>query len=312
MKTVFIDGNQGTTGLRIQERLSGRKDIQLLCLREEERKLLPSRIQMAREADVTVLCLPDEASRELVNGLKDGEGRIIDASTAYRTDVRFVYGFPELEPDRPAEIASAGRIAAPGCHASGAVAAIYPLIKAGLLSPDALVSLTSLTGYSGGGKKMIAQYEDDRRDSHLHGPRPYAVTQSHKHLPEIMKVCGLTYAPVFQPIVCDEYSFMLTCLPLHCAMLNRPTTPEDLTDIYRRHFEGMRTISVLEPNGEASIDSLKLMGTDGMELFVTGNEERMIVCARFDNLGKGASGTALECLNLALGFDMCEGLTLPD
>lgn len=308
MKTVFIDGSQGTTGLRIQERLSGRSDIRLLSLGEEERKLLPSRLRMAKEADATVLCLPDEASRELVDGLEEGEGCIIDASTAHRTDSRFVYGFPELDNDRPAQIAKAKRIAVPGCHASGAIALIYPLIKAGVLGGDALLSLTSLTGYSGGGKKMIAEYEAADRDPHLHGPRPYAVTQQHKHLPEIVKVCGLSVPPVFQPIVCDDYGFMLVSLPLHQAMLKKPLALDELAALYQAHYQGAKLIEVLAPNAEPSIDSLRLASTDSMEIMLTGGEGRMILSARFDNLGKGASGAAIQCLNLALGVEMTTGL----
>ncbi|MDD3333989.1 MAG: N-acetyl-gamma-glutamyl-phosphate reductase [Eubacteriales bacterium] len=310
MKTVFIDGNQGTTGLRIQQRLKARADLTLLQLPEEERKLLPARLEMAKQADATVLCLPDDASRELVAGLADNEGRVLDASTAHRTDPRFVYGFPELFPNREAEIAASRRIAVPGCHASGSVALIEPLIGAGVLSRDALLCLTSFTGYSGGGKKMIAQYEQDGRDPHLHGARPYAVSQSHKHLPEIMAVCSLRTAPVFQPVVCDDYSFMLVSLPLHSAMLEKPMDPDSLTEVFQKHYAGSPVIRVLPPNEESSIDSLSLSGKDGMEIFVTGNSERMICYARFDNLGKGASGAAVECLNLALGAPMTAGLEL--
>ena len=311
MKTVFIDGNQGTTGLRIRERLAGREGVTVVSLPEEERKLLPSRIRMAKQADASILCLPDEASRELVAALPDGEGRIIDASTAHRTDPRFVYGFPELKPHAAERIAASRRIAVPGCHATGAISLLYPLLKAGALAPDAPLCLTSLTGYSGGGKKMIARYEAANRDRALDGPLPYAVGQEHKHLPEIVSVCGLTQPPIIQPIVCDVYSYMLVGLPLWGGLLRQSLDAEGLTALYRAHYPAGGLVQVLDPNPEKELDSLALAGTDGLQLFVTGNGPRMIAYARFDNLGKGASGAAVECLNLAFGFPPETGLVLP-
>lgn len=310
MKTVFIDGNQGTTGLRILERLSGREDISILTLPSDLRKDLAARADMARRADATVLCLPDDASRELVAALGDTEGVILDASTAHRTDPRFVYGFPEIAQGRAAEIAQSRRIAVPGCHASGCIAILRPLTQAGVLKADAPLALTSLTGYSGGGKKMIAQYEDAARAQNLHAPRPYATKQSHKHLPEIMHVCGLETAPVFQPIVMDVYSGMLVSLPLTQRMLTKATALAEVGDIYRAFFKGCALVKVLPDNPEAVIDSVAASGSDQMELFVTGNDERMIVYARFDNLGKGACGAAIECLNLVLGAQPTTGLNL--
>ena len=304
---VFIDGEQGTTGLRVRERLAKRGELELVSLPDGERKSLEARLAAAREADVSILCLPDDASRELVAALGDS-GRVVDASTAHRTDPRFVYGFPEVEKGAAARIAAANRVAVPGCHACGCIALIKPLMDAGLLSPDAPLALTSLTGYSGGGKSMIASYEDAARPAELHAPRPYAVAQAHKHLPEITAVCGLSAPPVFQPIVCDLYSGMLTSLPLPKGVFARQCHPEELREVYARHYAGAELISVAPLNAEASIDSVKLAGSDAMEILVTGNAERMLVYARFDNLGKGASGAAIQCMNLMLGLNMTEGL----
>ena len=245
MFSVFIDGDQGTTGLRVRDRLAGREDISLLSLPEEKRKDLDARAAMARRADATILCLPDAASRELVAALGEEEGVILDASTAHRTDPRFTYGFPELGAVQAKAVSSARRIAVPGCHASGCIALVKPLIAAGLLSPDAPLSLLSLTGYSGGGKRMIADYQAPDRPANLHAPRPYAVGQSHKHLPEIMHVCGLTRPPVFQPVVMDVFSGMLVSLPLTEGILSRRASLAEVSDTYRAFFEGAALVRVL-------------------------------------------------------------------
>lgn len=310
MAAVFIDGDQGTTGLRVRERLARRKDITLLSLPEERRKELSARLELARRADATILCLPDAASRELVDALGEHEGVILDASTAHRTDPRFVYGFPELGAAQAKALQSARRIAVPGCHATGCIALVKPLVEAGLVAPSAPLAITSLTGYSGGGKRMIADYEAPGRPAALHAPRPYAVGQAHKHLPEIMHVCGLDRPPVFQPIVMDVFSGMLVSLPLTEGVLARRAALEELDGVYRAFFRDAALVRVLEPNPEASLDSAALSGSDRMELFVTGNDDRMIAYARFDNLGKGACGAAIECLNLALGASPLEGLVL--
>lgn len=310
MATVFIDGSQGTTGLRIERRLRERPGIQLLSPAPDERKDLQARVRLARQADVTILCLPDDASRELVDALGPQEGRVIDASSAHRTDERFVYGFVELKREQARRIAQSRRVSVPGCHAGGCVALARPLVKGGALAADAPLSFTSLTGYSGGGKKMIADYQRLGRDPALGAPRPYALGQQHKHLPEVVRYAGLSVAPVFLPVVVDVYSGMLVCLPLPTGIMRRAFTPEELTDLYRVFYEGQPLIRVLDPNPGTSLDSMKLSGEDGMELFVTGNAERVAAWARFDNLGKGASGAALACLNLMLGRPLTEGLTL--
>lgn len=310
MATVFIDGNQGTTGLRIVQRLSGRKELTLLTLPGDERKSLSARVAMARKADITFLCLPDDASRELVNALEDGAGRVIDASTAHRTDPRFTYGFAELSPAQARAIANSGRVAVPGCHAGGCVALLKPLMAAGAFKPGVPLALTSLTGYSGGGKKMIAEYEASDLPAPMRAPRPYAVSQAHKHLPEIVHVCGLEAPPVFQPIVIDFFSGMLVSLPLQQSMLAKPFSLAETGKLYRDFFNGQPLVRVLPENPEPAVDSVRLSGMDGMELFVTGNDDRMIAYARFDNLGKGASGAAIQCMNLMLGLPMTDGLVM--
>ncbi len=319
MPTVFIDGNQGTTGLKIVERVSGRPELELLTLPEAERKSLPARLEMAKQADITFLCLPDEASRELVAALPEGAGTIIDASTAHRIEPDFAYGFPELDARFERAIKKARRIAVPGCHASGAVGLLYPLVKARVLPGSAPVSISSITGYSGGGKAMIAEYEAPDRDPSLKAPRPYGVKQFHKHLAEITEICGLAKPPVFQPIVCDFYSGMLVGIPMTIEWLSAVGGAgmkarggvDFLTNIYRNHYAGQRLVKVLAPNANSFLSPLSMAGTDGIEIFVTGNDERMIVYARFDNLGKGASGAAVQCMNLRLGLEETAGLVIP-
>lgn len=308
MTKVFINGGSGTTGLRIVERLSARSDIELVSLPEELRKDPAAQAELAAQADITFLCLPDDASRALIAALGDTKGRVLDTSTAFRTDARFAYGFPELSPAHEAAVKQANRVAVPGCHASGAIALLYPLVQAGALLPDAELSLTSLTGYSGGGKKMIAEYETPGRDGALRSPRPYAVTQAHKHLPEIVHVCGLAETPIFQPVLGDYYAGMLVSLPLRPNRLRKPLTLSGLTALYRAHYAGQPLIRVRDANPEAYLAANAMAGSDGMELFATGTDERAIVCARFDNLGKGASGAAIQCMNLMLGLPAQTGL----
>lgn len=307
---VWIDGSHGTTGLRLAQRLAGRPDIKLLSLPEEKRKDVSARVQTAKSADATFLCLPDDAAKEMVAAL-EGEGRLVlDTSTAHRTDARFAYGFPELSPVFARAIENGSRIAVPGCHASGAIALLYPLIAAGVLSSDAPVCVTSLTGYSGGGKAMITQYESQGRDAALSAPRPYGVTQAHKHLPEITRVCSLSRPPIFQPIVDDYYSGMLVSVPLFPQFFQRPMGILDLTELYRAHYAAQPLISVLSPNPEPLPAANALAGRDGMQVFLTGSDERMIACARFDNLGKGASGAAIECMNIHFGLAPATGLSI--
>jgi len=302
MYKVFINGSGGTTGLRIHDRLAQRPDLELLGLPEEQRKDVAAQAALARQADVTVLCLPDGASRAFMDALGDPGGKVLDTSTAFRTDARFAYGFPELSQEHEEAIRRSSRVANTGCHAAGAIALLYPLLKAGVIARDMPVSITSITGYSGGGKKMIAEYEAENRAEALNAPRAYAVSQSHKHIPEIVQVCGLEEPPVFQPVVADFYNGMLVSIPLHPRWMAKPLEVDGLTAVYRAHYAGKPMMRVLDVNPEPAIAANALADTDAMEIFLTGGNGRMIACARFDNLGKGACGMAIQNLNLMLGI----------
>ena len=305
MTKVFIDGSAGTTGLRIRERLSGRPDLELVTLPEELRKDPSARQDALNSAGVAFLCLPDAAAVEAVSLVTSPDTVIIDTSTAHRTAEGWVYGFPELKGQRE-KISAAKRIANPGCHASGFIALVAPLVEAGLLAPDARLSCFSLTGYSGGGKKMIAEYEADGRDSLLDAPRQYGLSQSHKHLPEMAKVCGLAYAPVFCPIVAPYYAGMEVTVPLTPADIC--ATPEQIRDVYRAYYDA-GLVSFREDADESGFLSAGAMaGKDNMEIAVFGNPERMLLVSRFDNLGKGASGAAIQNMNLVLGLEEAAGL----
>ena len=305
MKKIFIDGSVGTTGLRIHERLSARTDLEILPIPEELRKDPETRKNLMNQADVVFLCLPDPAAIEAAELPTNSDTVIIDTSTAHRTLDTWAYGFPELS-GRRAQIAQAKRIANPGCHASGFIALVAPLVEKGLLSKDAQLSCFSLTGYSGGGKKMIAEYEEEGRDALLDAPRMYGLSQSHKHLPEMAKICGLTQSPVFCPVVAPYYSGMEVTVPIVKSQLNG--TLEDVKACYRAYYEkGM--VHFTESGGEAGFLSAgKYSGKDTMEVTVTGNEDRLLLVARFDNLGKGASGAAIQNMNIVLGCPEDTGL----
>lgn len=310
MKKIFIDGKAGTTGLRIYERLEGRSDIELLTLSEQERKDPACRKAMLNEADVAFLCLPDDAARESVSMIDNPNTVVIDTSTAHRTNPDWTYGFPELTDDGEQAIASSKRIAVPGCHASGFIALVQPLVAAGVIGKDAKLVCHSITGYSGGGKKMIAQYEDTERDMLLEAPRQYGLTQQHKHLPEMVAVTGLENAPIFCPIVSDFYSGMAVTVALFASDIKNGATVDDIKNIYRNKYND-RIVSYTENADEDGLYSaIGLGGTDSMEVSVFGNEERILLTARYDNLGKGASGAAVECLNIVLGADKTTGLEL--
>ncbi len=309
MKKVFIDGSAGTTGLRIYERLSSREDITLLSLSEEKRKDPLSRREMLNAADVAFLCLPDDAAREAVAMLENDATVVLDTSTAHRTASGWCYGFPELSPEREAAVRASKRIAVPGCHASGFIALVYPLIEAGVLKKDALISCHSLTGYSGGGKKMIADYEREGRCSLLGAPRQYGLSQAHKHLKEMAFVTGLENAPLFCPIVADFYSGMEVSVPLFASQLSGATAA-DLKAIYAEKYHSPIVSYVENADEGGFLSAGKLSLLDRMEISVHGNDERMLLSARYDNLGKGASGAALECMNLVLGLPAEYGLSL--
>ena len=304
MYKVFVDGWQGTTGLRIAERLAEREDIEPVILEDAARKDIFRRLEAMKSSDITVLCLPDGAARE-ISEMAPEEARIIDASTAHRTSPGWVYGMPELGLDLREKIALAKRVANPGCHASGVTAIIYPLIKSGVLAPEALVSATSITGYSGGGKKMIAEYEEK---NYMY-PRPYSPGQNHKHLAEITYVTGLKNAPVFVPVVAPFYSGMMVTVPLHISELNGIDSPERLNELYADFYgDGVIRSGEIYENGFASAGMLS--GRDDMIISVNGNGERLTVTAVFDNLGKGASGACLQNMNIMLGINERTGLNI--
>jgi len=307
MTRVFIDGSAGTTGLRILERLSSRDGIELISLTEEMRKDPAARRDAINSADVVFLCLPDDAAREAVSFCENDKTVIIDASTAHRTAPGWVYGFPELYGDVSA-VAESKRIAVPGCHASGFIALVRPLVQAGVISPKAHLFCNSVSGYSGAGKKTIAVYEDEGRDPLLGAPRQYALGQSHKHLPEMSAITGVKAAPVFSPLICDFYSGMAVTVPLFAADING--TIDDIKKIYDDTYKGP-IVSYKEAAGEEGFYSaLALSGTDRMEVTVHGNGDRIVLLARYDNLGKGASGAAVQCFNIVTGRDQTEGLEL--
>ena len=307
MKRVFIDGSAGTTGLRIGQRLAGRGDIELVALPEALRKDPAARRDALNGADIAFLCLPDAAAIEAVGLVDNPDTAVIDTSTAHRTAPGWVYGFAELDGQRE-RIAAAKRIANPGCHASGFIALIAPLTHAGLLNKDALLCCTSLTGYSGGGKKMIAQYEAEGRDALLDGPRQYGLGQTHKHLPEMAALCGLERAPIFCPIVADFYSGMEVTVPVFAGQLAGGA--EDVKAVYRRCYAGpvVRFAEAADEGGFLSAAAFS--GRDDMQVTVAGNGERLLLVARFDNLGKGASGAAIQNMNLLLGARETEGLVI--
>ena len=311
---VYIDGKDGTTGLQIYDRLSVRSDIDLLLIDEEKRKDPAERKKLMDAADIVFLCLPDAAAVEAVALVENPDTRIIDASTAHRTSPDWDYGFPELSAERRAAIRKSKRVANPGCHATGFISLVYPLVAAGILPKESMVSCFSLTGFSGGGKKMIAQYGDAQRDAALDSPRIYGLTHSHKHLPEMQKVCGLDTAPLFSPIVADYYAGMLVSVPLAAPQLKGISTLSQLHECYQDAYAGQKMIRVMPLSAQADVGGFLAAngcaGWDGLEIYVTGNDERMMVCARFDNLGKGASGAAVQSMNIMLGCDEAKGLNL--
>ncbi|MBO4374735.1 MAG: N-acetyl-gamma-glutamyl-phosphate reductase [Lachnospiraceae bacterium] len=314
MKKVFIDGSAGTTGLRINERLEQRDDIEIIHIDEDKRKD-PSEIKrMINESDITFLCLPDDAAREAVLLAENDNTVIIDASTAHRTEPGWAYGFPELSESHREAIIKGKRIAVPGCYASGFIALAYPLIQKEILPKDYPVSIFAASGYSGGGKKLIAAYEEEGRDKRFDSARMYAWGQKHKHLKEMKAVCGLSKEPLFLPFTTNYYSGMIVQLPLYTSMLDKKMTPEQIRDQLAEYYEGKRFIKVLpfgaDEEAGGALFSDACSGWDGMEIFVTGNDDRIVIASRFDNLGKGASGAAVQCMNLNMGCDEAKGLSI--
>lgn len=305
MTKIFIDGSAGTTGLRIRERLASRPDLELVTLPEETRKDPTARAEALNAADVSFLCLPDDAAREAAAWITNPSAVLIDTSTAHRTDPAWTYGFPELAGQRQ-KIVGSKRIANPGCHATGFISLMAPLVQAGLIAPDVRLACFSLTGYSGGGKKMIADYEADGRNELLDAPRQYGLTQTHKHLPEMAALCGLAHTPVFCPVVAPYYAGMEVTVALTPAETS--ASPDRIREVYRDYYRS-GLVSFREDAGENGFLSAgALAGRDSLEISVFGTEERILLVSRFDNLGKGASGAAIQNMNLVLGLDETTGL----
>lgn len=314
MKKVFIDGSEGTTGLRIHERLEGRDDIELLKIDQDKRKDPDEISKFINASDITFLCLPDDAAREAVTYVKNDNTVIIDASTAHRTLEGWAYGFPELSSFHRQAIRNGKRIAVPGCYASGFISLVYPLVSAGILPADYPLSVFAASGYSGGGKKLIASYEEEGRDKKFDSARMYAWGQNHKHLKEMKAVTGIEREPLFLPFTTNYHSGMMVQVPLFAGLLKGKQTPETLRDAFSKHYVGEKFIKVMPLGADAeaggALFSDACAGWDGMEIFVTGNEERIVVASRFDNLGKGASGAAVQCMNIVMGEDEAKGLDL--
>ncbi|MGO4278869.1 N-acetyl-gamma-glutamyl-phosphate reductase [Cupriavidus sp. OV038] len=310
---VFVDGQEGTTGLRLLDYLSGRSDVELLRIADDKRKDPQERARFLNASDVSFLCLPDVASREAVSLVTNPNTCVIDASTAFRTTDSWAYGLPELTRGQREKVRASKRIAVPGCHASAFVLAVRPLVEAGLMPADYPVSAFSLTGYSGGGKKMIAEFEAGG-NPRLDSPRPYALSLEHKHLPEMRVQAGLAQAPIFNPIVGNFLKGLAVTVPVFPALLSRKADAEAILDIYRKHYEGEQFVRVHPFNSDANLDGgffdvQASNDTNRVDLFVFGNGERLNLVARLDNLGKGAAGAAVQCMNVHVGADEATGLT---
>lgn len=313
MKTkIFIDGSEGTTGLRIYERFAGRDDVELLRISSDLRKDIEERKRLINESDITFLCLPDAAARESVSLVENDHVRIIDTSTAHRTEEGWAYGFAELSENHRNAIRSGKRIAVPGCYATGFISLVYPMITTKILPKDYPVTAFGLSGYSGGGKKTIADYEAEERPIDFEAPREYALTQQHKHLKEMKKITGLAKEPLFSPIICDYYSGMVMSVPLYMDLLQGSQTMQSVHNMFSDFYAGEKFIKVMPLDAQAGVGNMlagnACSGWDGLRIFITGNEERILLSAQFDNLGKGASGAAIQCLNIMLGCEEERGL----
>lgn len=313
MTKIFIDGQEGTTGLKILERFKCRNDIELLKIDPEKRKDTEERKKLINSSDFTFLCLPDAAAIEAVSLVENPETRIIDASTAHRINPDWAYGFPELSAQHREKIKNSKRVAVPGCYASGFLSMAYPLVAHGILPKDYPVTIHAVSGYSGAGKKGIAQYEAAERAKEFDTPRQYALTQNHKHLPEMQVISGLEHKPIFNPYVCDYFAGMAVSLPIHTRLLSKKYTPYDIKQMFDEHYNGSAFISVTEVNGtdiitNGFIGANELENTNRMQIIVCGNDEQILICSRFDNLGKGASGAAVQCLNIMMNIDEKTGL----
>lgn len=314
MKTkIFIDGKEGTTGIEIFERLGKRDDIEILLIDEDKRKDLNERKKFINMSDITFLCLPDAAAIEAVSLVENPNTRIIDASTAHRTNPEWDYGFPELSNMHRENIAKSKRVANPGCYATGFISLVYPLVQAGVLPEDYPLTAHAVSGYSGGGKKMIATIEGEDKTFEMASPRQYALAQSHKHLPEMQKICGLKYKPMFNPIVDDYYSGMVVSVPLVSRALTKNYTPADIHRIMSEHYAGQHFVKVMELGAKETLadgflPANTLAGTNNLQIFVCGSDDHILLASRLDNLGKGASGAAVQSMNIMMGIDEKIGL----
>ncbi|MFI3254051.1 MAG: N-acetyl-gamma-glutamyl-phosphate reductase [Eubacteriales bacterium] len=309
---IFIDGSQGTTGLKIQERFEGREDVNLLTLAESERKDPASRKEMLNQADFVFLCLPDQAAREAVAMVENPSVKIIDASTAHRTLDDWAYGFPELSPKHLEKIQNSHRVAVPGCYASGFLSLVYPVVSQKILPADFPLTTFGISGYSGGGKEAIKMYEMDQRKKELSSPRMYALALGHKHLAEMQKIGGLSQKPLFTPIIDDYYAGMLVNIPLPYGSTGK--TAEEIQGFFQEYYQNQEMIRVMPFLGEGVLEdgtlpANALENQDGLEIFVCGNQEQTLLTARLDNLGKGASAAAIQCMNLMMGVDPKRGLS---
>lgn len=308
---VYIDGKEGTTGLQIYERLGGRDDIELLLIDEEKRKDVQERKKFLNEADLVFLCLPDAAAIEAVSLIENPKTKVIDASTAHRTAEGWTYGFAELLPGQRQRIKFAKRVANPGCHATGFLSTVAPLIHLDILPKDYPLSCYSLTGYSGGGKKMIAEYEAPDRDPRLAAPAPYSIGLQHKHLPEMQAVAGLAFPPNFLPVLGDIYKGMTTCIMLQNSLLKGKPSAQDIRDLLSNYYLDQKLVRVAEFGGSSPrLYTSELAGKDYLEITVSGSGEQTLLTAQFDNLGKGASGAAVQNMNIMLGFEETSGLNV--
>jgi len=310
---IFIDGQAGTTGLRIRQRLETRRDLELITLPEEIRKDTDARRKAIASSDITFLCLPDVAAKEAVALAGDCDVRIIDASTAHRTHPDWAYGFPELSRAHREKIGTSAHVAVPGCYASGFASLVYPMAQSGWLPKDYPVQCFAISGYSGGGKAMIAEIESPQRVPELYSPRVYGLGNHHKHLPEMQQISGLTKKPMFTPIVDDFYNGMLVCVPIQADIAGKPMPPKQIQEMFTAHYAGASFVHVMPLGTIKEMDKMKLScndlrDTNDMEIFVFGNDSQILLCSRLDNLGKGASGAAVQCMNLMLGLDETTGL----
>ena len=310
---VFIDGQEGTTGLRIVDRLKDREDIQLMFIDEDLRKSVSERKRLINESDYTFLCLPDAAAIESASLVENPNTKILDASTAHRTNSDWVYGLPELSAEQRAKIANSKRVAVPGCYASGFNALVYPMVKSGLIAPYHPVFCHAVSGYSGAGKKTIAVYEGSEKPDEYNSPRQYSMGKQHKHIKEMMAVSGLSYPPIFNPIVDNYYNGMVVSVPFHLRAMPKRTSAKAVWEMLSEHYQGQNFVKVMNfmgegdlPDGFLAANTMK--DTNMMQIFVFGNDDHVLLCSRFDNLGKGASGAAVQCMNIMIGIDERTGL----